>query len=520
MTIYEPVIGLEVHAELQTRSKMFCGCAVVDLTQAEPNSSACEICLGMPGTLPVVNRGAVEGAVRVALALHAEVRLVSVFARKNYFYPDLPKGFQISQYEWPLAVDGWLDLPGPDGGGRVRIRRVHLEEDTGKLFHRDGYSLVDYNRAGVPLVEVVTEPDLHSVEALKAFAEELRTVLRTIGVNSGDMEKGVMRFEANVSIRPVGTDTLGTRTEIKNLNSFRALVGAVSRELSRQEQVVDRGGRVSQETLGWDEAAQKLLPQRSKEEAHDYRYFPEPDLPPLELERGWVEELRRTLPELPEARRRRLGRTYGLSAERAHLLVEDPSVAGYFEEAAAQASSRLGRPPQEIGPLIANWIAVDLFSLLRSAGQAISASRVGPDALARIVQLVQEAEINLPSAKAILEEAFRTGADPGEILRRRGLSRISSDEELDRVVRAVLTEYPEQVRQFQHGAEKVRTWLFGQAMRLSGGRADPAKLHETLADALEKAKGTPPAGRDEEEVGEGESTSAADSSPSLRSGSE
>src|SRR3990172_6009367 len=322
---FEPVIGLEVHVELLTRTKMFCGCPVVDPTESDPNRAVCEVCTGMPGTLPVLNQRAVELALRVALALGSTVAERSLFASKNYFYPDLPKGFQISQYEAPLATGGSLAVPetrpfdfplAPLGATaqdrherRVPIRRVHLEEDTGKLVHRDQSSLVDYNRSGVPLLEIVTEPELHSLEEAKAFATELRSLLRTLEVTSGDMEKGAIRFEANISLRPVGQPTLGTRTEIKNLNSFRAMARAAAFEIERQGRLLTEGRPVEQETRGWDDVGGRTLPQRDKEDAHDYRYFPEPDLPPLRVDPAWLERVRQSLPELPERRRRRLIQT-------------------------------------------------------------------------------------------------------------------------------------------------------------------------------------------------------------------
>ncbi|TLN28073.1 Asp-tRNA(Asn)/Glu-tRNA(Gln) amidotransferase subunit GatB, partial [bacterium] len=311
---YEPVIGLEVHAEMLTRSKMFCGCPVVDSTRAEANVAVCPVCAGMPGVLPVVNRQAVEYALRVALALECSVANSSLFERKNYFYPDLPKGYQISQYEYPLAERGRLVIDTSAGERLIRVRRVHLEEDAGKLTHieKDGehYSLVDLNRAGVALLEIVSEPDMHSMEEARAYAEGLRAILRALGVNSGDMEKGVIRFEANISIRPAGSTGLGTRTEVKNLNSFRALERSITYEIERQSALLDAGGRVDQETLGWDEPNNRTNSQRSKEEAHDYRYFPEPDLPPLVVEPEWVEQVRAALPELPRARAQRFVREY------------------------------------------------------------------------------------------------------------------------------------------------------------------------------------------------------------------
>jgi aspartyl-tRNA(Asn)/glutamyl-tRNA(Gln) amidotransferase subunit B len=342
---FEPVIGLEIHAELQTRSKMFCACPVVDSTTAEPNRYVCPVCAGMPGTLPVPNQRAIEWTILTGLALNCEIAEYSLFYRKNYFYPDLPSEYQRSMYDYPLCLNGYLEIDTPEGTKRVRIRRVHIEEDTGKLLHVGGATLVDFNRAGVPLMEIVTEPDMHSVEEVKAFAIALRTLLRYLRVNSGDMEKGVIRFEANVSVRPKGETRLGTRTEIKNLNSFRALVRAVEYEIRRQIEIVRAGGQVEQETMGWDEARGVTVPQRGKEHAHDYRYFPEPDIPPLAISREWVERIRAMLPELPRARRERFEREYGLTRYEADLLTEDHAVADYFEEAVRHA--RQGDPPPD-----------------------------------------------------------------------------------------------------------------------------------------------------------------------------
>lgn len=485
MTGYEPVIGLEVHAELQTASKMFCGCEVVDVTRAGPNTAVCEVCAGLPGSLPAINRRAVEYAVRVALALHCTVQEGSVFARKNYFYPDLPKGYQISQYELPLATSGWLEVPPlADRGSppqRIRIRRVHLEEDTGKLSHRQGYSLVDYNRSGVPLIEIVTEPDLHSVDELKAFAIELRTVLRYLDVTTGDMEKGAIRFEANISVRPQGTDSLGTRTEIKNLNSFRALVNAVTSEIFRQSQLLSRGERVVQETLGWDDANGVIIPQRSKEEAHDYRYFPEPDLPPLAVDPAWVEQIRRELPELPESRRERFVQSFGLARAKAQRLVDDRSVAGYFEETLAQAA---GRVPAD---KVANWVLGELAALLHESGTPIEASRVGPDALASSAVMAESGEISLSTAKDLLAEVFARGGDPRQMVARRGLAQVDDDAALQRIVKEVLAGHPEQVATYRSGKANLFDWLFGRAMKVGGGKANPAKLREALRAALESA---------------------------------
>ncbi len=475
---YEPIIGLEVHAELLTRSKMFCGCAVVDSTTAEPNSSTCEICTGMPGTLPVINQRAVEYALRVALALNCSIAETSVFARKNYFYPDLPKGFQISQYELPLAQGGWLAIDLDEGEKRIGIRRVHLEEDTGKLFHREGYSLVDYNRSGVPLLEIVSEPELHSVEEVKAYATGLRSLLRYLGVNSGDMQKGTMRFEANVSVRPSGASELGIRTEIKNLNSFRAVTRSVAYELERQADALAKGQAVAQETLGWDESREVTVPQRGKEEADDYRYFPEPDLPPLHVSPEWIEAVRTALPELPAAMRERFMQQYGLSRYGARLLTEEQAVAEYFETAIRSAGDT---PPEKL----ANWVSGELFGLLNQAGVTIEASPVSPQALAKLVGMVESGEISVASGKLVLEELFHHGGDPGKIVEARGLRQLSDTDAIQSVVQQVLAENPEQVADYLAGKTAIAQWLVGQVMRKTGGTADPAVVKPALEAALQ-----------------------------------
>ncbi len=486
---YEPVIGLEVHAELQTQSKMFCSCEVVDNTVAAPNTSACPVCSGMPGTLPVVNEKAVEFAIRVALALQCEVQRTSIFARKNYFYPDLPKGYQISQYENPLAVNGRLTVRTADGEQIVRVRRVHLEEDTGKLTHveRDGnsYSLVDLNRAGVPLLEVVSEPDIHSAEAARGYCEALRDVLRYLRVNSGDMEKGVMRFEANVSVRPVtapGADPapLGTRTEVKNLNSFRAMERAILYEIERQSKILAEGGKVEQETLGWSEARGQTYSQRSKEEAHDYRYFPEPDLPPLVVEPDWVRRASAELPELPYAKYQRFMKQYGLSSYNAWRLTEEQAVADFFEQAAGSAS------PQSV----ANWILGDLFSLIHQSDSEadIAASfnglKVAPAALGELAGLVSEGEINQSSGKEVLAEMFTTGRSPAEIVAARGLVQVSDQSLISRLVAETLAESPKEVASYKAGKTAVSNFLFGQVMKKAGGRANPQVVRAELERQL------------------------------------
>jgi len=486
---FEPVIGLEIHAELQTRSKMFCACPVVDSTTAEPNRYVCPVCAGMPGTLPVPNQRAIEWTILTGLALNCEIAEYSLFYRKNYFYPDLPSEYQRSMYDYPLCLNGYLEIDTPEGTKRVRIRRVHIEEDTGKLLHVGGATLVDFNRAGVPLMEIVTEPDMHSVEEVKAFAIALRTLLRYLRVNSGDMEKGVIRFEANVSVRPKGETRLGTRTEIKNLNSFRALVRAVEYEIRRQIEIVRAGGQVEQETMGWDEARGVTVPQRGKEHAHDYRYFPEPDIPPLAISREWVERIRAMLPELPRARRERFEREYGLTRYEADLLTEDHAVADYFEEAVRHA--RQGDPPLEPRTL-ATWITGELFRLMNEAGVEIGDVHVPPTALVDLIRMVQRGEINLNTGKMVLREAFETGEAPRRIVEARGLTQIRDVEALRAIVLRVIEENPREVESYLRGKEGVLKWFVGQVMRATRGQADPQRVNELVREALEARRSAGP----------------------------
>ncbi|MFN7035867.1 MAG: Asp-tRNA(Asn)/Glu-tRNA(Gln) amidotransferase subunit GatB [Bellilinea sp.] len=480
---YEAVIGLEVHAELQTRSKMFCACPVVDSTRAEPNTAVCPVCAGMPGTLPVVNRAAVELALRVALALECEIAPLSLFARKNYFYPDLPKGYQISQYEYPLAQRGVLRIETSCGEKTVRIRRVHLEEDTGKLIHVDQsdgetFSLVDLNRAGVPLLEIVSEPDMHSLEEVRAYATALRSILRRVGANSGDMEKGVIRFEANVSLRPAGSQTLGTRVEIKNLNSFRAMERAIAYEIERQTGLLERGQTIEQETLGWDDAAQWTFSQRSKEEAHDYRYFPEPDLPPLVIEPAWIEQVRANLPELPRAMKRRFIQKYGLSAAEAALLTEEEAVARYFEACVEQAGETV------TARTIALWITGEIFGWLNQSGERFENLRVPPAELVNLLRLTAKATINLNTAKLVLNEMLATGKPAQQIIEERGLIQLDDTRQIAEIVAKVLAENPREVASYHQGKTTVFNWLLGQVMRQTGGRASPALARAELERRL------------------------------------
>ncbi|MEL7643901.1 MAG: Asp-tRNA(Asn)/Glu-tRNA(Gln) amidotransferase subunit GatB [bacterium] len=474
-------IGLEVHAELATRSKMFCACPVVDPALAQPNQAVCPVCLGLPGTLPVVNQQAVEFGLCVALALDCTIAPVSIFARKNYFYPDLPKGYQISQYEEPLAEHGILPIRTPQGVRNIRIRRVHLEEDTGKLTHvlADGeaYSLVDLNRAGVPLLEIVSEPDLHTVEEVRVYAESLRSLLCTLGVNSGDMEKGAIRFEANVSIRPAGSSDLGTRVEIKNLNSFKAMERAVAYQIGQQARLLDAGKAVEQETLGWDADREVTYSQRSKEEAHDYRYFPEPDLPPLGVEAAQVERIRQNLPELPFALQERLIQQYGISAEEAHLLSVDGNLANYFESCVRLAEDMPAR-------IVLNWITGEVFAWMNQTGESIQQIKVPPEALIGLLNEVQQKTVNLNTAKSIMSEMLQSGQTAQVIIQQKGLQQVTDSNLIAAMVKEVLAAHPDEVKAYLDGKETLANWLFGQVMRRAGGKADPHMIRTELESQL------------------------------------
>ncbi len=477
MSEFEAVIGLEVHAELETKSKMFCACPVVDHNLAEPNTAVCPVCSGMPGVLPVVNQRAVEYALRVALALECEIAPVSIFARKNYFYPDLPKGYQISQYEQPLAVNGRLTIFTSQGERHIHVRRVHLEEDTGKLTHVEGdeerYSLIDLNRAGIPLLEIVSEPELHSAEEVRAYAVALRSLLLYLGVNTGDMQKGVLRIEPNVSVRPAGSSEFGTRTEIKNLNSFRALENSVGYEIQRQIKLNRQGKKVVQETMGWDEAMGETIPQRSKEEAHDYRYFPEPDLPPLIIEPDWIEQVRASQPELPLVKLRRFQEQYGLSAGDAGMLTENPTVADYFESTANAATGLTAKSA-------ANWITVEIFAFMNQTGVGIEHIEVQPQQLAALIQMVNNEEINQNTAKTVLAEMLQTGEAAESIVEKRDLRQISDSGYITELVKRVLEENPEQVATYLKGKQGLSGWFFGQVMRATKGKADPQIVKKEL----------------------------------------
>jgi len=471
---YEPIIGMEVHAELLTQSKMFCRCSA-NFFGAEPNTLTCPVCTGMPGVLPVINRKAVEYAIMTALALNCEIVKASVFSRKNYFYPDLPKAYQISMYDLPLSQNGWLEIEVGGSFKRIGIERVHLEEDTAKLFHVGGYSLVDFDRAGVPLMEIVSQPDLRSADEAYAYLTRLRQILRYLGVSSGDMEKGAMRCEANVSLRPVGSTGYGTKVEVKNLNSFRSVNLALDYEIQRQGRILDEGGSIEQVTMGWDEDRGVTVVQRSKEYAHDYRYFPEPDLPPLSISREWVKEIRNRLPELPEARWNRFVAEYGLSAYDAGILTADKAVADYFETCAKTYPE---------AKAVSNWITGELFRLLKETETDIEEVRITPAALAELLTLVEKGAINQNTAKSVLGEMFTSGRTAAEIVAEKGLAQISDADELGQIVDQVIAANPDPVAEYRAGKERLWGWFVGQVMRATGGKANPQLVTELLKEKL------------------------------------
>jgi aspartyl-tRNA(Asn)/glutamyl-tRNA(Gln) amidotransferase subunit B len=489
-TAYETVIGIEVHAQLRTDSKMFCPCPTAPPPGEpdEPNTRVCPICLGMPGTLPVINRRAVELVMLTGLALDCTVQTEAVrFERKNYFYPDLPKGYQISQYALPLTSNGRLAVPVPSEGAEVTIgiTRAHLEEDTARMQHAGrGHSVVDFNRAGVPLMEIVTEPDLRSPAQARAYGEALRELLRAIGASNADMEAGSMRIEGNVSLRPIGSAAYGTKVEVKNLNSFRSLERALEFEVARHAEALDRGERLTQETRGWDEGAGRTIVQRSKEEANDYRYFPEPDLPPLRPSAAWVEELRERLPELPARRRARYVEDLGLSAYDAGVLTASAPLAAYFDDVVAG-----GIDPKPA----ANWITGEFSRLLnRHAAEGLRADAVAlrPDGLAALIGEVEAGRVSATNAKAVLAAIFETGESPLAVIEREGFGQVSDVGALAVEVAAVLAEYPAQVAEYRSGKTQVFGFLVGQVMKRTAGRADARLVNEELRRSLDAADGS------------------------------
>jgi len=473
--MYEVVIGVEVHAQLRTKSKMFCGCSTA--FGRSPNSQTCPVCLGLPGSLPVINKAAVEMAVRAGLALNCTIGAENRFARKNYFYPDLPKGYQISQYEAPICEHGWMEIAVGGTTKRVRIRRAHLEEDAGKNLHgaSSGRSLVDLNRAGTPLLEIVTEPDMRSADEAVAYLKNLRDILMYLEVCDGNMEEGSFRCEPNLSLRPAGQQELGVKVELKNINSFKFVKDAIEYEIKRQTKVLTEGGSVKQETRLWNLDRGETAVMRSKEEAHDYRYFPDPDLVPLKLEREWVDAFRADLPELPAARTRRFLDEYGLPDYDAGVLTATRDVAEYFE-----ASVKLFPQPKTVS----NWVMGELTRELNNTGTAIGASPVSPERLATLLRMVEQGTVSLKVARDIFPEMYRTGKAPEQIVQEKGLTQVSDEGALSQVIDDVLAKNPAQVAQFKQGKQQVLGFLVGQVMKSSGGKANPSKVNELLKHKL------------------------------------
>lgn len=478
MTEYETIIGLEVHVELKTKSKIFCPSSTE--FGGDPNTHVCPVCLGLPGVLPVLNKKVLEYAIRAALALNCEIAEYSKFDRKNYYYPDLPKNYQISQYDLPLARNGYLNIEVNGQTKRIGITRIHMEEDAGKLIHQgtiatSPYSLVDYNRTGVPLIEIVSEPDMRSPEEARAYLEKLKTIIQYTGVSDCKMEEGSLRCDANVSVRPKGSREFGTKTEIKNMNSFKALQRALAYEVERQIAVLEEGGRIIQETRTWDESKGVTLPMRSKEEANDYRYFPEPDLVPLIIDRRWVEEIRATLPELPDERRNRYIKRYDLPAYDATVLTATKEMADYFEECVALYPN---------AKAVSNWMMGDLSRLLNAHNMDITQCKVSPRQLTDMLKLMDRGTISGKIAKTVFEEMFATGKDPEQIVQEKGLVQITDEGTIAAVVDEVLASNAKVVEDYLKGKDRAFGFLVGQVMKATRGKANPELVNRLLREKI------------------------------------
>ncbi|MEK7653726.1 MAG: Asp-tRNA(Asn)/Glu-tRNA(Gln) amidotransferase subunit GatB [Patescibacteria group bacterium] len=473
---YKPTIGLEIHAELKTKTKMFCDC-LNDPEERHPNVNVCPICTGHPGTLPNANRQAIEAVLKVGMALSGEIPQFSKFDRKNYFYPDLAKGYQISQYDLPLIFGGLLHS--------IRLRRIHLEEDTGRLQHSvDGkHSLVDYNRCSVPLMELVTEPDIKNAEQAVEFARELQLILRYLGVSDADMEKGQMRVEANISVSP--DDTLGTKVEIKNIASFKAAHDAINYEIKRQTEQLSGGAKVIQETRGWDDVNKKTFSQRLKEEAHDYRYFPEPDLPPLDLAGFDLKKLKMEIPELPHTKRARFAKEYGLTPEQAEILVIERPTAQFFEETISELAEESGPATPEKIKLAFNYLNSDLRGLLMEKGTNIQECKIDPENFSDLIVLVAEKKVSSRAAKDILVKMLETGLDPREIMKSENLSQVSDESSLRPLAEKIVSENPKAVEDFKKGKQNALQFLLGKAMASLKGAGNPGVLQKIFRDVLE-----------------------------------
>jgi aspartyl-tRNA(Asn)/glutamyl-tRNA(Gln) amidotransferase subunit B len=474
---YETVIGLEVHAQLLTKSKMFCSCST-DYVNAPPNTYVCPICLGMPGTLPVINKKAVEYTIMTALALKCTIPEYSKFDRKNYFYPDMMKNYQISQYDAPIGKHGCLTIDSNGHQKKINITRVHLEEDVAKLLHRGNYSLVDVNRSGIPLMETVSEPEISSAEEARDYLVKLRTILRYLGVSTGNMEDGSFRCDANISIRPSGSKELLSKVEVKNMNSFKAVYQALKYESKRQRKVLEEGGTLVQETRGWMDEKEVTVSQRSKEYADDYRYFPEPDLPPLFLDRTWIEEIKARLPELPEARKERFMAQYDLPLYDASILTSSRAMADYFEDCLKLTSPNKAK-------MVSNWLLGDFSRLLNATDSDIENTRISPSLLVELLNLVDKRTISGPTAKAVFEKMFYTGKKASDIVAEGKLSQLSDATELNGIVKQVLANNAKAVADYKAGKQQALTFLTGQIMKATKGTANPAVVREILVQELE-----------------------------------
>jgi len=471
----EPVIGLEVHAQLKTNTKVFCNCSTA--FGAPPNTHTCPVCLGMPGVLPVLNKKVVEFTLRMALATHCEINPESRFARKNYFYPDLPKGYQISQYELPIAKSGWITIATNGNKNKIGINRIHMEEDAGKLIHAPDrpVSMVDFNRTGVPLIEIVSEPDIRSPEEAGAYLRQLRAIVRYLGICDGNLEEGSFRCDANVSIRPAGSDQLGTRTELKNLNSFKHVEKALQYEISRQKDIILEGGRVVQETRLWNPEKNRSTSMRGKEEAHDYRYFPDPDLLPLVIDTNWITEIKDVLPELPDQKKERFMQQYSLPAYDADLLTADRDLADYFEACLQQYDN----PKQA-----SNWIMGPLLGLLNTEGKTIAQSPVTAQNLTGLLKLIDTDVISGKIAKTVFEDMAASGKPPQVIVEEKGLVQVTDTGAIDEVVQRVVDGHPDEVQAFRGGKTKLLGYFVGQVMKETRGKANPKIVNKILRDKL------------------------------------
>jgi len=476
---YEAVIGLEVHAQVKTRTKIFCGCST-DFG-APPNTHVCAVCIGLPGVLPVLNREVIDMSIRSALALNLEVNEESIWERKNYFYPDLPKGYQISQFAYPLAEHGRLDIVTGDGGKRIGITRLHMEEDAGKLVHSDDAfasaesSFVDFNRGGIPLMEIVSDPDMRTPEEAGAYLRTLRDILVYLGVCDGNMEEGSLRCDANVSVRPVGEDRLGTRAELKNMNSFKNVERALAYEIKRQVRVIRDGGKVVQETRLWEDKEGRTRAMRGKEDSHDYRYFPDPDLLPLAVDREWVERARAALPELPRAKRKRLVDQYGIPEADAGVLTSERALADYFERVAAK-----GAEPKKA----ANWIMAELMRELKNDERPIADCPVTPDNLAAMIEMIDAGEITGKIGKKVFIKMYETGKDPAAIIEEEGLKPLADTGEIEKICEQAIADNPKEAELFRGGKKKLMGFFVGQVMKATGGKADPGLVNQLLAKKL------------------------------------